>query len=301
MMSNEDTDTETEAKRKPRAGGRSKAVPAPKTENKQKAPLKKTAAKKTTKRAAQEEEEEEDVPVANGHAATESATSEVDEKPVKKSATKKRKLSDDEAPKVKKRAKREEAIDDLSEEETKKPVSRRKAAPKAPVSTKPKAPRVKIIINHAPTQILDIYVVGTGENGELGLGNGKNCTIVKRPRLNPLLAAEKAGVVQVAVGGMHTAVLTKANKILTWGVNDQGALGRDTAWDGGLKDMDADESDSESNEGENMNPKECTPGEVDLSDVPDSTVWTQVVASDSATFALTNTGLVYGCGTFRVS
>ena len=36
------------------------------------------------------------------------------------------------------------------------------------------------------------------------------------------------GVVQIDAGGMHVVALTRDNKILTWGVNDQGALGRDT-------------------------------------------------------------------------
>jgi regulator of chromosome condensation len=99
---------------------------------------------------------------------------------------------------------------------------------------------------------------------------------------------------------MHVAALTNENKILTWGVNDQGALGRDTTWDGGLRNVeDEDESDDEDDTG--MNPKESTPEEIDTSDVPENVEWVQVVASDSATFALTTTGQVYGWGTFRVS
>ena len=101
---------------------------------------------------------------------------------------------------------------------------------------------------------------------------------------------------------MHTAVLTKDNKILTWGVNDQGALGRDTNWDGGLRDIDEDDksdsgSDSDSDTG--VNPRESTPTEVDMSSLPEDLVWTQVVCTDSATFALTDEGHVYGWGTFR--
>lgn len=294
---NGQSDTEAESKSKGRTESKT-AASSSKTENKKVLP-KKTAVKKNTKRTAAKQAE--DAPVTNGHSAADSEQTDVDGKPAKKSVSRKRKTEDDEPPVTKKRARKEEPTPAVTEEETKKPISRRKAVPKAPSSTRPKAPRVTTIINHAPTQVLDVYVFGTGENGELGLGNGKNCTIVKRPRLNPHLSVDKVGVVQVAVGGMHTAVLTKDNKILTWGVNDQGALGRDTTWDGGLKDMDANESDSESDVGENLNPKECAPGEIDLSSIPDNTIWTQVVASDSATFALTNTGLVYGCGTFRVS
>jgi len=135
------------------------------------------------------------------------------------------------------------------------------------------------------------------------LGNAKGTTEVKRPRLNPFLDANKVGIVHLSVGGMHTAALTHDNKILTWGVNDQGALARDTSWEGGLRDMDDDKSDSDSDSGDDnaLNPKESTPTEIDTSGLPEDLVWTQVVCTDSATFALTDEGLVYGWGTFRVS
>lgn len=195
-----------------------------------------------------------------------------------------------------KRAKKDSPIvdEEVSEEPT--PAKRKKAAAKAPVAKKSRTIKA---INYAPTEPLNIYVFGDGSNGELGLGNGKNCSEVKRPRLNPHLPGDTVGVVHVSVGGMHTAVLTKDNKILTWGVNDQGALGRNTDWEGGLRDMDADDSESDSDAGGNLNPKESTPTEIDQSNVPEDTVWTQLACSDSATFALTNEGLVYGCGTFR--
>lgn len=176
-------------------------------------------------------------------------------------------------------------------------ASPKAATKKAPVKRPAKA---KVIINHAPVDRLNVYVFGEGSNGELGLGSAKGSLEVKRPRLNPLLPADSVGVVQVAVGGMHTVVLTNNNRLLTWGINDQSALGRDTSWDGGLKDMDGDDSDSDSEEIA-VNPHESTPAEVDFTEVPEGTMWTQVVASDSASFALTSDGLVYGWGTFRVS
>lgn len=135
--------------------------------------------------------------------------------------------------------------------------------------------------------------------GELGLGNTKKppSTDVKRPRLNPHLDPAKVGVVQVVAGGMHTMVLTHDNKILTWGVNDQGALGRDTAWAGNLKDMDAksEDSDSDDENGTNdLNPKEATPGEVDWAgvEIAPGTRFTQMAAGDSCSFVLTDDGRV---------
>ncbi|PHH64491.1 hypothetical protein CDD81_4566 [Ophiocordyceps australis] len=174
-----------------------------------------------------------------------------------------------------------------------------------------KAPRINIgkKINEAPTQILDVYVFGEGSSGELGLGsrrvNGKKPMDVKRPRLNDKLSAKSVGVVQVACGGMHAVALTHDNQILTWGVNDQGALGRDTTWEGKLVEadddgdtvMDVDEDEDDTG----INPRESTPTTISLDCFAPGTVFVQVVASDSATFALTEDGRVYGWGTFRSS
>lgn len=171
-----------------------------------------------------------------------------------------------------------------------------------------KAPAAKlqtgVQINFAPTQPLDIFIFGSGESGELGLGNqkvdGKKPVNVKRPRIHPFLSAEAVGVVQIACGGMHTVALTKDNRILTWGVNDQGALGRDTTWDGGLRDADAEEDD-DGDDFEALNPVECTPAEVSTRNIGNGTKFVKVIASDSASFALTEDGRLYGWGTFRVS
>lgn len=154
-------------------------------------------------------------------------------------------------------------------------------------------------INTPPSQRLDIYVFGTGDNGELGLGhvvrNGKKPKGVFRPRLNDLLDAESVGVVQIAVGGMHCAALTHDNKIYTWGVNDLGALGRDTT-----KDAKAEEEDSDDDDDTDLNPKESTPSAIPANCFPQDVRFAQLVASDSATFALTTTGSIYGWGTFSV-
>lgn len=146
-----------------------------------------------------------------------------------------------------------------------------------------------------------MYVFGTGDNGELGLGhvvrNGKKPKGVFRPRLNDLLDAKTVGVVQVAVGGMHCAALTHDNRILTWGVNDLGALGRDTTKEVKEQDEDSDSDDDDID----LNPKESTPSAVSAEHFPAGTEFAQIVASDSTTFALTTTGSVYGWGTFCVS
>jgi regulator of chromosome condensation len=105
-------------------------------------------------------------------------------------------------------------------------------------------------------------------------------------------------IVQLDCGGMHTVALTEDNKIVTWGVNDNGALGRDTAWDGMLREADGD-SDAES-EMADMNPFETTPTQIPSNRFPPWTRFVQVAAGDSCSFALSDTGLVFGWGTFVV-
>ena len=182
-----------------------------------------------------------------------------------------------------KRKSRKGRDEEEEEDEEKPPAKKSRAAPKADPKPKP-----KVTINKAPIEKLDVFVFGEGSSGELGLGTEgpPAITDVKRPRLNRLLSAEDVGVVQLAAGGMHAVALTHDNKILTWGVNDQGTLGRVTAGE-------TDDS--------GLNPLEATPAAVSMENVPEGTVFTQVAAGDSVTMVLTDEGHVYGCGTFRVS
>lgn len=202
--------------------------------------------------------------------------------------------------------KRKASVEATEDVERSKKVKSETPAPRTIAAPKKKFPEIGKIVNQIPHEILDVYVFGEGTSGELGLGskkvNGKKPIDVKRPRLNDNLAAKSVGVIQISCGGMHVAALTRDNKILTWGVNDQGALGRDTTWDGGLKDMDGEDSDSDDDdEDSGLNPKESTPTAVGDEFFAPGTKFVQVVASDSATFALTQDGRVYGWGTFRSS
>ncbi|CAM1502497.1 Fc.00g044810.m01.CDS01 [Cosmosporella sp. VM-42] len=272
-------------------------------------PVKKTETKPATKAAPKkrkaeevetEPESEEEVPKAK------KSRTIAKPKPVAKPVTTKTAKA--------KPAKKVQPEETDEEEEPKKAapkkVSPKKASPKKaavhkPAPTRPRAVGGRIINQHLGVK-LDVYVFGEGSSGELGLGsrrvNNKKPIDVKRPRLNDNLSADKVGIVQVACGGMHAAALTHDNKILTWGVNDQGALGRDTTWDGGLRDMDTEDgSDSEDEDDTGINPKESTPIAVSDEYFPEKTQFVQIVACDSATFALTQEGRVYGWGTFRSS
>ncbi|OLN97866.1 Protein pim1-like protein 1 [Colletotrichum chlorophyti] len=290
----------------------------------------KTATAAAKKKAAAEETEDESQtkkPAKKAAASKTAAAKKADTKaaaPKTKAAaaSKKRKASDedteDEKPKGKK-AKSDAAEVDSQATESAKATESASEEPeavkpaKAVKQTKVAAPKpppahphkIGAKLNTAPTQILDVYVFGEGSSGELGLGSkkldGKKVIDVKRPRLNPLLSAKDVGVVQIACGGMHSAALTKDNKILTWGVNDQGALGRDTTWEGGLRDADAEEEDDEDDDDTGINPRESTPTAIEADNFAPDAKFVQLVASDSATFALTEDGRVYGWGTFRSS
>ncbi|KAI1499886.1 regulator of chromosome condensation 1/beta-lactamase-inhibitor protein II [Biscogniauxia marginata] len=169
-----------------------------------------------------------------------------------------------------------------------RPSKKSSAAVPVPVSDQPPA------INTRPSQTLDIFVFGDGSFGELGLGNkkfdGKRPSHVKQPRLNHKLLAGEVGVVQIACGGMHAVALTRDGRVLTWGVNDEKALGRETSWEGDVEDDDDDEG---------LDPGESTPAEVDLSPLGEKRQVVQVKATNSASFVLTDIGTVYGWGTFR--
>ncbi|KAI5925142.1 regulator of chromosome condensation 1/beta-lactamase-inhibitor protein II [Camillea tinctor] len=193
-----------------------------------------------------------------------------------------------------------------------KPKPKPATTKRAPVSV-PRATPSSAKLNARPARTLDVYVFGDGSFGELGLGHktatatrrdrsgGEEKTAklrpcdVRRPRLNPVLSS--AGTVQVACGGMHAAALTREGRVLTWGVNDEKALGRETGgWEGG-----GDEEDEDDEEG--LDPYEAMPGEVQgLGEVmEEGEEVVAVAAASSATFVLTDRGGVYGWGTFRAS
>lgn len=140
---------------------------------------------------------------------------------------------------------------------------------------------------------LNVYAFGSGSMGELGLGPQSNQRNVKRPRLNLNLLPDEVGVVDIAAGGMHCAAIDSKGQVWTWGVNDQGVLGRDTTWSPENEDEDMDDDDDEK-----LNPLESIPGMVE--GLPAGTVVSKIACGDSITVALTTDGKVYAWGTFRV-
>jgi alpha-tubulin suppressor-like RCC1 family protein len=161
-----------------------------------------------------------------------------------------------------------------------------------PFSPDPKPRKSAFSPSNAGPQ-LNVYVFGSGSMGELGLGPRENQRNVKRPRLNTNLLPREVGVIDIAVGGMHCAAIDGVGRVWTWGVNDQGVLGRDTTWTPENEEMDSDDEDEET-----LNPRESVPGLVD--GFPEGTIVTKIACGDSVTVAVTSEGKVYAWGTFRV-
>ncbi|KAF1974889.1 RCC1/BLIP-II [Bimuria novae-zelandiae CBS 107.79] len=205
-----------------------------------------------------------------------------------------------------KKADVEEPASDVDDEVHAEPKAKKtKAQTPTPKRELPKGPRrpkgKKIEINALRyTEPLKVFVFGEGGQGELGLGATKKAIDVKRPRWNEALSNQD--VVKIATGGMHVVALTNDNKILTWGVNDNGALGRETSGGEQLKDMkegDDEDSDSDDDETGGLNPLEATPTAISADHFPEDTTFVDIAAGDSCSFALTTEGAVYGWGTFR--
>ncbi len=194
----------------------------------------------------------------------------------------------------------EDAEDDGDEgEEAQTPKKQRKAAPAA---------KTQAIINQVSERELDVYVWGCGNFNELGmLDDSRDPDVpvrnVKRPLKNPLLSGPH-GITHVAVGARHGAALVKTsenngNKILTWGSNEYGALGRITDerprfattrnyWGRyrALPDLDTK--------------PEWKPSIVDVDVMGEELRFSQLACGAETTFALTDTGDVYGWGCFMV-
>jgi regulator of chromosome condensation len=95
-------------------------------------------------------------------------------------------------------------------------------------------------------------------------------------------------ILQVVCGGMHTVVLTEDRQVFSWGVNDEGALGRETTGELWEKSSLSTGSPGDA----------YTPGSpVDIPTTHGAIV--QLSAGDSHTCALTELGAVWAWGTYR--
>ncbi|KAJ3110920.1 Regulator of chromosome condensation [Phlyctochytrium bullatum] len=112
----------------------------------------------------------------------------------------------------------------------------------------------------------EVFVVGSGDCGQLGLGPDE--TSKGRPKKLEYFLDKK--IIDVAAGGLHNMALSEDGKLYSWGCNDQKALGRSG--------------------------EETVPLPVEGLDGVNIV---QVVCGDSITAALSDEGNVYAWGTFR--
>ncbi|KAJ3043219.1 Regulator of chromosome condensation [Rhizophlyctis rosea] len=133
-----------------------------------------------------------------------------------------------------------------------------------------KAKKVKPAFQLEPryTQVGEVWVCGSGDTGQLGLGATDEEQ--RKPRCVKTIKDED--IVAVFAGGLHSVALTKEGKLWSWGCNDDKALGRS---------------------GEENEPEK-------VQGLDDEFV-VQVACADSATAVLTKEGKVYAWGTFRTA
>ncbi|EGF76941.1 hypothetical protein BATDEDRAFT_36131 [Batrachochytrium dendrobatidis JAM81] len=118
------------------------------------------------------------------------------------------------------------------------------------------------------TEVGDVFVVGSGDCGQLGLGDDPDNMSREKPAM--LRYFNGKNIIGVFAGGLHNMALTIDGKLYSWGCNDQKALGR--------------------------NGEETEPG---LVQGLDKEFIVSVTCGDSVTAALTREGRVYAWGTFR--
>ncbi|XP_059475502.1 regulator of chromosome condensation isoform X2 [Neocloeon triangulifer] len=114
-----------------------------------------------------------------------------------------------------------------------------------------------------------VFTLGDNMTGQLGFDDD-----VESKR-RPVPVEGLVDAVAVCCGGMHTVVLNKNGEVVTFGCNDDGALGRKT--------------------GDGFDP-EYKPSKINL---PGKAI--QVTAGDSHTAILLEDGRVFACGSFRDS
>ncbi|GLC44085.1 hypothetical protein PLESTM_001554200 [Pleodorina starrii] len=209
-----------------------------------------------------------------------------EEQPKNKAATAKRG--------TKRRVEEEPSEQEASEPE---PAPAKEDSPPPPAKEQPVAKRRRVEpkvakpakpVNLFPGQpALELFMFGTNSFGALGLGDPEDAddpdtrSQIPRPK-QPI--SEELKFVQVACGGMHSVGLTVDGDVYTWGVNDEGALGRKTSGTCWEKEPDANKGDS------------FVPG---LAPLPDGIKALQVAAGDGFTFAVGTDGCLYGCGHFK--
>jgi len=166
---------------------------------------------------------------------------------------------------TKKRGRAVEKVEESGEKDDQ--IVERPPSKRGKKSELPLAKKLKLEFRHS-RGYGHVLTVGQGDTGQLGLGED----IMEKTRCG--LVSGIVDAVDLAAGGMHTAVLDSEGRVWTFGCNDEGSLGR-------LVDE----------EGECFKPEKVElPGKI-----------VQISSGDSHTAALSETGQVFIWGTFRDS
>ncbi|KAL5484939.1 hypothetical protein ACEPAI_7581 [Sanghuangporus weigelae] len=155
-----------------------------------------------------------------------------------------------------------------------------------------------------PRPAKQLFICGSGAFGQLGMGSTEEAmTELHRPRLHVwfeiavqgeshMLGAERGAGIECAVaGGMHSLAIDELGRVWSWGVNDHGALGRQTT---DVEDPDAP--------GQLIDPEilEYTPMPT-AKRVEEEFRAVQVAAGDSVSVALSDKGAIRAWGCFRAA
>jgi len=123
------------------------------------------------------------------------------------------------------------------------PPRKRKASISGQSTDQPKSQKPRVSIRHALlTQEStlpkydtvnniknEVLSFGSGDCSQLGLGDAENMRERKKPTL--VKALSEYNVLTIAAGSLHNAVIVDGGAVLTWGCNDDHALGReDDEW-----------------------------------------------------------------------
>ncbi|KAK0528496.1 hypothetical protein OC842_004538 [Tilletia horrida] len=149
-----------------------------------------------------------------------------------------------------------------------------------------------------------LLIWGSADSGQLGLGPDVTDEI-PRPKLHQPLADAilagnswaREGIETAVAGGMHTLAIDASGTLWSWGVNDNAALGRQTARD---PNIPSDVSESTPHRVEGLGPKGrgIDPKTGKEADVTPFRA-TRIVAADCASVALSDTGELRCWGSFR--
>ncbi|GBM50060.1 Regulator of chromosome condensation [Araneus ventricosus] len=166
-------------------------------------------------------------------------------------------------PEPEKKSRKRKTAEPIKAEETK---SKKREVKKAVPVTKSKKQKVLLSIPSVKSVSGKVFVMGENDVGQLGFG--EEVETKKRPAVLEL----PYSITSIAAGGMHSVCLTESGEVITFGCNDEGALGRITA----------------------NGAEEASPGRVEI---PEKVI--QISAGDSHSSALTESGQVYVWGNFR--